>query len=250
MSVPLRHNPVRSVLLDIEGTTTPIEFVYNVLFPYARARMKDFLAQHSSSPDVRADLNALREEHARDQHRGLNPPPLHKDSTEAELESAVVYLHWLMDGDRKSTPLKSLQGKIWEEGYTAGQLRSEIFADVLRAFERWQKANKRTCIFSSGSVLAQKLLFAHTTAGDLTRFIHAYFDTTTGAKVEPESYRRIAKELKQACSEILFVSDVTAELDAAQSAGMETVLCVRPGNRPQPGSHTHRVIHTFDEVLQ
>jgi len=249
LSVLLRDNPVRSILLDIEGTTTPIEFVYNVLFPYARARMKDFLVQHGSSPQVRADLNHLREEHARDQHGGLNPPPLHKDSREAELESAVRYLRWLMDGDRKSTPLKSLQGKIWEEGYGTGQLKSEVFPDVPPAMERWQRGKKLICIFSSGSVLAQKLLFAHSNAGDLTRFIHSYFDTTAGAKVDPESYRRIAATLRQAPSDIVFISDVTAELDRAQWSGMETRLCVRPGNRTQPPPHAHRVIHSFDETF-
>src|SRR5262249_36184556 len=157
------------------------------------------------------------------------------------LNSAVVYLHWLIDIDRKSTPLKSLQGLIWQAGYASGELRSEIFDDVPPAFARWREQGTAIGIFSSGSVLAQKLLFAHTRAGDLTPFMQAYFDTNTGAKKEAESYRRIAAELRRPPREILFLSDVTAELDAAQTAEMQTALSVRPGNAAQPASK-HPVI--------
>lgn len=240
---------ISGILLDIEGTTTSIDFVYQVLFPYARDRMKKFLAEHFSSEEVRADIARLREEHAEDKRQGLEPPVLRDQPPEAQLESIVAYLHWLMDRDRKSTPLKSLQGKIWEEGYRTGELRGQVFADVPPALERWSQQKKGIYIFSSGSVLAQKLLFAHTTAGDLTRFIRGYFDTNIGAKRDPESYQRIASAIEKPPSEIAFFSDVTAELDAAQSAGMQTVLCVRPGNHPQPGASAHTVIHSFDEVF-
>jgi len=153
-----------------------------------------------------------------------------------------------MERDRKSMPLKSLQGKIWEEGYRSGELRGQVFDDVPRALERWQEQKKNTYIFSSGSVLAQKLLFAHTTAGDLTRHISHYFDTTTGSKTDTKSYQEIANVLHRLPSEVVFISDVTIELDAAKSAGMQTLLCVRPGNRPQPAS-THVLIRTLDDVF-
>ncbi len=240
---------VRAILLDIEGTTTPIDFVTEVLFPFARAHLRDFLRRHGSSENVARDIGQLQEERAADERRGLLPRVPSEKSPAAAREPLEAYVQWLMDLDRKSTPLKSLQGKIWEEGYRAGELKGQVFPDVARAFERWRRQGRDVAIFSSGSVLAQKLLFAHSEAGDLTEFIRSYFDTTTGPKAEHESYTRIATALGRRPSEVLFLSDVTAELDAAREAGMETALSVRPGNRPQPTSHTHRVIHSFDEVL-
>jgi enolase-phosphatase E1 len=241
--------PSRAILLDIEGTTTPIDFVYEILFPYARRHVRDFLASHLSDEDVRLDIVALYEEQAADLRRGLSPPMLTDRSRESQVESIVAYVHWLMDQDRKSTPLKSLEGKIWEEGYLSGELRSHIFHDVPRAFERWRGQNKDICIYSSGSRLAQKLLFAHTEVGDLTSLIREYFDTGIGAKSDSQSYQRIASALELTPSEIVFVSDVTSELSAAQTAGIETLLSVRPGNRPQPDQESYRVVHTFDEII-
>ncbi len=249
MTSELPDRAPRAILLDIEGTTTPLDFVTEVLFPYSRIHAKDFLKRHWSSEVVRTDVAGLRQEHAADWRGGLAPPPLQDSPPETQLESMVAYIHWLIDRDRKSTPLKSLQGKIWGEGYRNGELRSQVFGDVPPALTRWRQRNKEICIFSSGSVLGQKLLFAHTTAGDLTKFLFRYFDTTTGAKTDPESYRRIAADLERPSSEIIFVSDVVAELDAAQSAGLGTLLCVRPGNRPQPDMHRYTVIHTFDELF-
>jgi enolase-phosphatase E1 len=151
-----------------------------------------------------------------------------------------------MDRDRKSTALKSLQGRIWEEGYRAGQLRGQVYPDVPRAFARWRAQGRDLAIFSSGSVLAQRLLFSGSEAGDLTQAIRAFFDTTTGAKSDPESYRKIAAALGQAPAAVLFLSDVTAELDAARGAGMATRLCVREGNAPEAADHP--VVRTFDGV--
>jgi enolase-phosphatase E1 len=141
--------------------------------------------------------------------------------------------------DRKSTALKSLQGKIWEDGYQGGALLAPVFDDVPRAFDRWCTQNRSIAIFSSGSVLAQQLLFSHTTAGDLTPYISAYFDMTTGAKIDAGSYQKIASALGQPAHEIAFISDTTAELDAARTATLQVILCQRIGNRPQPlSSHT------------
>ncbi|MGH7426968.1 MAG: acireductone synthase [Candidatus Methylomirabilaceae bacterium] len=229
----------RAVLLDIEGTTTPIEFVHEVLFPYARARVREFFEQHAADPGVRADIAALKAEHAAE--REPDAPPWEG--------SGVAYVNWLMDRDRKSTGLKSLQGKIWETGYRAGELRgrAQVYPDVAPALARWREQGKDIAIFSSGSIQAQRSLFANTTSGDLTRFIRAYFDTTTGPKREPESYRRIAAALERTPGEILFISDVGAELDAAQESGMRTALCARsspPGTAP--GGNP--VIRSFDEL--
>jgi len=246
-AAPLNQT-VRTVLLDIEGTTTPLNFVYNVLFPYVRSHAMQFLAKHRSSPEVLADIAALHQEYMVDLRGGLDPPTLGPDTQDSEIEPLVTYVEWLIERDRKSTGLKSLQGKIWEEGYKNGELQSQIFDDVPRAFKRWRKQGRKICIFSSGSVLAQKLLFAHTQTGDLTPHIHAYFDTTTGAKSDLASYLKIASLLEQAESDIAFISDVTTELDAGRSAGLATLLCRRPGNRPQP-QKTHGLIQSFDEVF-
>lgn len=247
MTLPLFTKPITSLVLDIEGTTTPIDFVYNVLFPYARENVKPYLAAHLSASDLQADIRALLEQNAEDWKRGLDPPLLKAPADQILIEDAVAYIHWLMDRDSKTTALKSIQGKLWDEGYARGELHSDVFEDVPRAFERWRQQGKTICIYSSGSVLAQKLLFAHTEAGDLTAYIRAYFDTNIGPKREAASYRRIASELELAPREIVFVSDVTAELDAAALSGFETLLCVRPAN-PSQSAGTHATIQTFDQI--
>jgi len=152
-----------------------------------------------------------------------------------------------MDRDRKSGPLKALQGRIWEQGYATGALTGEVYPDVPDAFARWTAAGVRIGIYSSGSVLAQKLLFANSTAGDLSRFLSGYFDTAVGAKKEAVSYRRIVEALDRPASRVLFVSDVAAELDAAREAGLQTVLAVRPPARP-PASSAHGAVESFEEI--
>ena len=233
---------VGAVLLDIEGTTTPIEFVHQTLFAHARARVSGFLERHWNDPEVRADVARLEAEHAAESDSDI--PPWRDDAA-----ATVAYVHWLMDRDRKSTGLKSLQGKIWEEGYRAGDLRGEVYPDVPPALEHWQRQGIDIAIFSSGSIQAQRSLFRNTAAGDLTGFIRAYFDTTTGPKTAPQSYTRIAAALERSPSEVLFLSDIGAELDAALTAGMRTALCVRtPGSAPSTGAHP--VIHGFDELAE
>jgi enolase-phosphatase E1 len=196
---------------------------------------------------VRAEVNQLIEENARDLEQGLAPPPV-QPREPARTQSIAAYALWLMDRDRKSTPLKALQGRIWQIGYQSGQLRSQLFADVPRAFARWRDEGRDISIYSSGSVLAQQLLFAHTEAGDLTRYIREYFDTRVGAKREAASYQCIAASLECEPSAILFVSDVVAELDAAREAGLQTRLAIRPGNPPPPPS-SHPVIISFDDAI-
>lgn len=227
-----------AVLLDIEGTTTPISFVYDVLFPHARAHMKAFLAARSDA--LHTDLELLAEENRADPEA---PPFQNIDSA----EEALACLAWLMDRDRKSPALKSIQGRIWQAGYDSGELQSVVFADVPLAFERWRQQGVRIVIYSSGSVLAQKLLFGHTQAGDLNPFIDAYFDTAIGAKTDASSYARIAKALGVSPSLLLFVSDAPAELDAASAAGLQARLAVRPGNRAVADSR-YTAIRSFDEL--
>jgi enolase-phosphatase E1 len=239
MIVNLNDLSASLILLDIEGTTTPIDFVYKTLFPFARARVRDYLSRNWNAPEVQAELAQLRAENSADLAKGLNPPAIE------QIESAAAYINWLMDRDRKSTPLKSIQGRIWQEGYQAGELFSEVFDDVPPAFARWRRQNKLICIYSSGSALAQKLLFAHTAAGDLTGHIYRYFDTTIGHKIEAGSYRRIAEELRLAPAEIVFISDAIAELDAAREAGMKTILAMRPGNRPVEPPVNHPAVDNF-----
>lgn len=249
MTANLTTASIRGILLDIEGTTTPISFVHDVLFSYARARLKDYLLATWDSAETLADGAALLAERAADEAQMLSPPAQVTGTREDEICSVAAYVNWLIDRDRKSTALKNLQGKIWQRGYADGTLRAELYEDVAPALVRWKQAGLSLNIFSSGSVFAQKLLFAHTVAGDVTHLIDNYFDTTTGAKTEAESYRRIAFALGLSAERVLFMSDVVAELDAAIVAGMKTVLCVRPGNVPQRRVEAHPIIHTFADVL-
>jgi enolase-phosphatase E1 len=228
-------------LLDVEGTVTPVSFVQDVLFPYARERISAWMQAYANDPEVGAAIEALRREH--EAESGAEAPPPWNDADPG------AYAVWLIDRDRKSTPLKTLQGKIWEDAYKSGLLMAPVFDDVPKALARWTKGGREVVIFSSGSVLAQRLLFGNTTAGDLTKFLSGYFDTTTGPKREKGSYEKIAAARGKTPAEVLFVSDVPGELDAARQAGVRTALCVRPGApEPKPGAAFHPVIHSLDEI--
>ena len=223
---------ITAVLLDIEGTTTPIDFVYKTLFPYARERMSSFLAGGIETED----LDLLRAEYATESDRSLP----------AWSEPPIEYLLWLMVRDRKSRGLKSIQGKIWERGYRDGALRGELFPDVPAALKQWKNAGKRIFIYSSGSVQAQRLIVRYSDHGDLTGLIDGYFDTEIGAKRESASYRAIALRIGLAASKCLFISDITAELDAASAAGFHVLQALRPGNAEQAGSYPG--IHSFADL--
>ena len=239
---------IRGILLDIEGTTTPIAFVHDVLFSYARSEVRNYLEEHFGSAELVEDIAKLREEHSADLKLNHQPPPLVEGSRNDQINSIVAYVVWLIDLDRKSTGLKSLQGKIWQQGYLNGTLKAQVFPDVAPALERWHHDGLRVAIFSSGSALAQQLLFAHTEAGDLTRYIDRYFDTAIGPKTETGSYRQIAAALDLPASEVFFISDVVNELDAANDAGMQTALCIRPGNQPQALAEQYQSIESFAEL--
>ena len=231
---------MKAILLDIEGTTTPIDFVHKTLFPFAEERMRDFVEQNVGS--IKNEIAQLKSEHAEDKIYTT-------DFEEHSIESIADYLKFLIKVDRKSTPLKTLQGKIWQKGYEEGRLKSEIFADVPHTFERWKAGGKTIAIYSSGSVLAQKLIFKYSNFGDLTGSIDNYFDTKVGHKRKVESYLTIASELSMNAHEILFVSDVVEELDVAKAADMNTLLIIRSGNEPVNIETNHQPVHSFDEIL-
>lgn len=239
---------LRIILLDIEGTTTPIEFVYDVLFPYARRNLEAFLHKRAGDSEIRPILAALEEQRQLDLEKGLSPPARLADSDEDEINSLALYAEWLMANDSKCTALKSLQGKIWREGFANGELLGQVYADVPRAFERWRRQGKSIYIYSSGSVLAQQLLFQNTNHGDLTPLLAGFFDTLVGRKTDPESYCEIAARVQCAPHEILFISDAEKELQAARSAGMHTALSIRAGPTNAPETE-YVVIHTFDELF-
>jgi enolase-phosphatase E1 len=236
---------VKVYLLDIEGTTTPITFVHDELYAYARARLDSYLAAHWHEPDVERLVSELALEHQADAN---DAPPWRANDAAHLRASAVSYLEWLMDRDRKSPALKTIQGWIWDAGYDTTELRGQVWPDVVDALKRWTKRGRRVAIYSSGSELAQRRLFESTAYGDLTPMISAFFDTSMGPKRSPESYRRIAEQLGTPASDILFVSDVAAELTAAREAGMEVVLSVRPGNPPQERPEEFRVVESLEEL--
>lgn len=226
-----------------------MSYVFDVLFPYVRTHLRAYLERHANDPGCDSIVDRLRAEHDVDRSAGQDPPPWIEAPPQRRLVSVAAYLEWLMDRDRKSTALKELQGRIWEEGYGRGELVGSVFPDVPTALERWTARHLQVGIFSSGSVLAQQLLFRHSTAGDLTRFLSRYFDTTTGPKSDPVSYQRIAAAMSIEPGAFVFASDVTRELDAARIAGMQTRLTVRPGNPGPPSGHGHPVIQDFDHLL-
>lgn len=227
---------MRALVLDVEGTTTPITFVYDTLFPYARKRLKSFVETNwERLGDV---IEAFQQQAASDlaEDRPLRPVT----GRDSLIHNAFAY----MDQDLKVPCLKTLQGLIWEDGYRDGSLKGEVFPDVKPAFARWSQSGLKLAIYSSGSVFAQRLLFGYSTEGDLTRYLSDYFDTAVGAKRDPESYRRIAGRLGLERDQLLFATDVVAEASAAMEAGMNVVLMDRPGN-PHPGEHQFPVARDF-----
>jgi enolase-phosphatase E1 len=204
----------KAVLLDIEGTTSSIAFVADVLFPYVRKHLLAYVAARCE------DIAPLL--------------------AEVPGDPVTTLLQWI-DEDRKATPLKTIQGMIWEQGYADGELTGHVYPDTPEALKRWTKAGLKVCIYSSGSIAAQKLIFGHSDAGDLTPFLSGYFDTTTGPKRDPDSYSKIVDALDLAPSELLFVSDMAGEVDAAHEAGLQALLIDREGRGGD--------VHSLAEVL-
>ena len=238
---------VRAILLDIEGTTTPIDFVTKILFPYASLKLEAFLRENAADTEVRSLIQDMRAQNEHDERNGLRPPSWRDDSEEERLRSSAAYGQWLIARDSKCMPLKALQGKIWQKGYASGELKGEVYPDVPVAFEQWTRQGKKICIYSSGSVLAQQLLFGSVATGDLTPYISAFFDTRVGAKAEAESYKKIAAAVSFEPRHVLFLSDAIKEIEAAREAGMQALFCKREGHSTEAGST--RVIHDFKGIF-
>jgi enolase-phosphatase E1 len=219
------------VLTDIEGTTSSIDFVKDVLFPYARAHLPGYIAAHAGEPAVSGQLDAVAQ-----------ASNIARDDTPA---LAAELIRWI-DEDRKATPLKALQGMVWEAGYRDGAYVAHLYEDVPSALQRWRRAGRRLYVYSSGSIQAQKLFFGYSAAGDLTPLFSGYFDTTSGGKRERASYERIAKEIGVEPAAIVFLSDIEQEADAAREAGMATVWVRRDGAYTEGSPHLQ--VESFDEI--
>jgi len=220
-----------AVLTDIEGTTSSVSFVKEVLFPYARRALPSFVARTQHEPEVRHWLDDVA---AR---------------TGAERDAAVVEtLQTWIDEDRKDTALKALQGMIWREGYERAAYRAHIYPDAERALRRWRKAGHALYVYSSGSAEAQRLFFRHSAAGDLEQLFDGFFDTQVGPKHDAASYRRIARAIGRDPASILFLSDAIQELDAAAAAGMRTGLVARPEESTAAASSDHPAVSSFDQI--
>jgi enolase-phosphatase E1 len=222
---------MRAVLTDIEGTTSSLAFVQDVLFPYAREKLPAYVREHRADPRIAWLLDEAR------RHDGR--PSLDEEATVALL------LRWI-DEDQKVTPLKTLQGHIWEQGYGEGTLRGHVYADAARQMRAWRDKGLRLYVFSSGSIAAQKLIFGHSVHGNLAPLFAGFFDTTTGPKREPSSYLAIAAAVELPPPEILFLSDTIQELDAAHTAGMATTWLNREGQ--SSASVSHRQARSFDAI--
>lgn len=227
---------LRAILTDIEGTTSSISFVKDVLFPYARRALPGFVRAHGQEPEVRRWLDAVATEHG----------AICSDDV------IVETLQGWIDQDRKHTALKALQGMIWDAGYRDADFTAHIYPDATPALRQWYEQGYPLYVYSSGSVPAQKLFFGHSDAGDLTPMISGWFDTEVGGKRDADSYRRIATQIGAPAGEILFLSDVVEELDAAREAGMRTQLIDRPQDYPQPrldaAANGHPRATAFDAI--
>ena len=221
---------IRAIVTDIEGTTSSISFVKDVLFPYARERMGEFVRSHAHEPQIQSQLEAVN----------------HLAGRAMDLEESIQQLCDWIDEDRKATPLKCLQGLIWEEGYRLGHFHGHMYPDATAGLQQWHLAGIPLYVFSSGSIKAQKLLFSHTDDGDITSLFSGYFDTTTGPKLESESYRAIANQIGVPPEGILFLSDIEGELDAAAAAGFMTYQLIR--DTTMRTSDRHRLAKSFDEI--
>lgn len=223
---------VRAIVTDIEGTTSSISFVHETLFPYASKALPDFVRNHKDAAVIGDILDDVR---------------LEAGKPAADCEEIIEILQTWIAEDKKATSLKTLQGHIWKNGYESGDFSGHVYPDAVSNLQRWAADGVRLYVYSSGSVGAQKLLFGFSDAGDLQPLFRGYFDTKTGHKKEADSYRQIIHELKLPANEILFLSDVAGELDAAATAGMQTMQLVRD-DTVIPGSHP--IVADFDEVTR
>ena len=236
------------LLLDIEGTTCPVSFVSETLFPYAQQSLLPFITRHQGDPEIRTILRAAAEEWVQDNTETSKQLQEAHHSTGIETPNAIAhYLSHLIDIDKKSTALKDLQGKIWQTGYECGDIKATLFPEVATCFQQWSETKILISSYSSGSVQAQKLIYQYSNQGNLSTYIHRWFDTHTGAKKSPNSYTAISTHLCSPAETILFVSDNSRECDAAHQAGMQTLFSLRSGN-PDQAPQGHRAISSLLEI--
>ncbi|GAA5804617.1 2,3-diketo-5-methylthio-1-phosphopentane phosphatase [Helicostylum pulchrum] len=244
-----------TVILDIEGTITPITFVKETLFPYVTSGLSAFLDRTWDTPELKSQVELLRAQAKKDVQDNVEHALLIPSETEAsteEVKDAVIKtINWQMKADRKIGALKSFQGFMWKEGYESGELRGVVYDDVIPALEKWKSAGKTVYIYSSGSVPAQKLLVGYSTKGDLMHFFSGYFDTSVGLKTESQSYKNIAKLINKEndTNSILFVTDNINEIFPSSEAGYQVVISSRPGNAPLgPESEQFKIVTSFDQI--
>jgi enolase-phosphatase E1 len=239
----------RAILLDIEGTTSSISFVHDVMYSYARRELDRYLAEHWGDPKMLEARDAIARDAGQPSFADwVAPPDFPRDEALKGQRLVREEVHRLMDRDAKTTGLKLLQGMIWEEGFRSGELQAHLFDDVRPAIERWRSAGIDVRIYSSGSVQAQKLFFGYSVQGNLLPLLGGHYDTNIGHKREAESYRRIAADMNLPPAAILFLSDIVAELDAAREAGLQTGLMRRPGNAEPPVGHGHPELTSFADI--
>ncbi|KAJ2452291.1 enolase-phosphatase E1 [Coemansia sp. RSA 2336] len=231
------------ILLDIEGTTTPISFVHDTLFPYVLSTLHEFLESHWTDPELQPHIQALRRQALED-----HDAPQISDDPAKTRESLIANVQWQMKLDRKTGALKGLQGYMWRFGYQSGKLRGVMFADAVEAIKKWTGEGKQVYIYSSGSVEAQKLIFGYSDHGNLLQYISGHYDTKVGAKTSSDSYGKIAEDIQAKPENILFISDNIREIEAADKAGMQVVVSVRPGNAPLP-SHSFAESSNFTTLI-
>ncbi len=231
---------ITHLLLDIEGTTCPVSFVADVLFPYARAAIPDFLNTHGQDPEIRQLIKDVESAWRNDSSPEAVALP---EACQEQQGAARVapYLQHLIDRDVKLTALKDLQGRIWRFGYASGALVAPLFSDVAESLPRWHQEGFTLAVYSSGSVPAQQLLYGHSTAGDLRPLFSHWFDTRIGSKQEPASYSAIAEQMKAAAQQVLFISDALSELEAASAAGMAVLFSDREGNPGRDSGRFERI---------
>lgn len=233
-----------AVLLDIEGTTSPVSFVYDVLFPYARDNARSFLEKKWDNPTLLLACDLLAKEAGfSDSYIWLNS----EERVPAMIDKVLREFNRLMDVDSKSRGVKELQGLIWAEGYETGKLQSKLFDDVPQALASWKASGHIIAIYSSGSSTAQRVFYEHTEFGDLSDYFNGFFDTSCGPKRDASSYKMIASRLNRTPEQMVFISDVCAELDAAASVGFQTLHMVRPGNS-EPAGEKHTPLNSFYDL--
>ncbi|KAG0334437.1 Enolase-phosphatase E1 [Podila horticola] len=247
--------PYEVVVSDIEGTTTPIVFVKENLFPYVTSKLPEFLKRNWAAEEMKTAIEALRVQAAKDIADGLaEATPIAVESAEISADKVqqdvIACIGWQMKADRKIGALKAFQGYMWKEGYASGDLKGEIYPDVIPSFDQWKAEGKKLYIYSSGSISAQKLLFGFSQSGDLLHYFAGHYDTTIGQKVEAESYTKIAKDIGLEPSKILFLSDNIHEIVAAKKAGLQVVVTDRPGNAPLTADEraANIVVKSFSDI--